>query len=241
MDKAHHTWLAAEYHVPSLYSCKVPMSSMNSALALPAPGPATVRLALIRAGIEMFGLECARDELFSQIRAMEIRIRPPELVAMTVQTLHAFKVDEQEIGTQISTAPISRECAHASSPLTVYIEVLSKDVSRWTEILRAIGYWGQGNSLVYCTNVCESVPDPKECVMPLRKWTGREPLEPFFSSFLTEFREGTLSWNDVSPMISARKAGMLKFDMYIWPMVTVRQHGGGKQLKRRAFAIADSV
>src|SRR5215472_16878770 len=218
MDRAHHTWLAAEYHVPSLYSCKVPMSSMNSALALPAPGPATVRLALIRAGIEVFGFECVRDELFSQIRAMEIRIRPPELVSMTIQTLHAYKVDEQAIGMQITTAPISRECAHASVPLTIYLEVSSKEVPRWTEILRAIGYWGQGNSLVYCTNVCESVPDPNECVMQIRKWTSQEPLEPFFSSFLTEFRDTMISWNDVLPMLGARKAAILKIDMYIWPM-----------------------
>src|SRR2546423_2086870 len=111
MNLAHHTWLAAEYHLPSLYSCKVPMSSMNSALVLPAPGPATVRLALIRTSIELFGLECVRDELFPQIRAMGTRIRPPEWVAMTAQVLHAYKVDEQAVGTQIITAPISRECA----------------------------------------------------------------------------------------------------------------------------------
>lgn len=77
--------------------------------------------------------------------------------------------------------------------------------------------------------------------MPLRKWTSREPLELFFSSFLTEFREGTLSWNDILPMFGARKAEMLKFDIYIWPMVTVHHHGGGKQLKRRPFVFADSV
>jgi hypothetical protein len=236
MDIAHHTWLAAEYHLPSLYSCKVPMSSMNSTLALPAPGPATVRLALIRAGIEVFGLDCMRDELFPQIRAMEIRIRPPELVSMSVQTLHSYKVDEQALGTQITTAPISRECAHASGPLTVYIEVPSKEVPRWAGILRAIGYWGQASSLVSCTNAWENVPDPKECVMPLRKWTRQEPLELFFSSFLTEFRDTMISWNDVMPMLGARKAEMLKFDVYIWPMVTVQHHGGGKQLKRKAFA-----
>ena len=35
MSLPHLTWLAAEYHLPSLYSCRVPMSSMNSAPALP--------------------------------------------------------------------------------------------------------------------------------------------------------------------------------------------------------------
>lgn len=233
---AHLTWLAAEYHLPSLYSCRVSMSSMNSALALPAPGPATVRLALVRTGIEVFGLEYVRDELFPQIRAMGIRVRPPEWVALTPQVLHAYKVEERAGGTQISTAPISREFAHASGPLTVYIEVPVKEVHHWTEMLRAIGYWGQASSPVYCTRVCQSVPDPKECVTPLRNWNSREPLEPFFSSFLAEFRVVTLSWDDIMPVLGAQKAEMLKLDIYVWPMVMLEKHGRGKLLRRIAFA-----
>src|SRR5260221_14674265 len=50
-------WLAAAYHFPATYSCRVPMSSMNSALAMPAPGPATVRLPLIRKGVELVGVK----------------------------------------------------------------------------------------------------------------------------------------------------------------------------------------
>lgn len=235
MSLAHLTWLAAEYHIPSLYSCRIPMSSMNSALVLPAPGPATVRLALIRTGIEAFGLEYVRDELFPQIRAMEIRIRPPESVAFTPQVLHAYKVDEQAVGTQISTAPISREFAHASGPLTVYIEVPVKEAHRWTVMLGTVGYWGHASSLVYCTKVFQSEPNPNECVTPLRNWNSKEQLEPFFSSILSEFRVDTLSWDDVMPIVGVQKAEMLKLDIYVWPMVMVEQFGGGKLLKRRAF------
>jgi hypothetical protein len=71
-------WLAADYHFPSTYSCRIPMSSMSSARVAPAPGPATVRLALIRRGIELFGIEGVRDELFPTIRALSVRVRPPE-------------------------------------------------------------------------------------------------------------------------------------------------------------------
>jgi hypothetical protein len=39
------------------------MSSVASARALPAPGPATVRLALIRTGIEVFGIKYATCEM----------------------------------------------------------------------------------------------------------------------------------------------------------------------------------
>ncbi len=236
MSLTHLTWLAAEYHLPSLYSCRVPMSSMNSALALPAPGPATVRLALIRTGIEVFGLEYVRDELFPQIRTMGIQIRPPERVALTPQVLQAYKVDESGQGTQINAAPISREFAHASGPLTVYIEVPVQNVDRWALMLGAIGYWGQASSFVYCTRAYQDAPDSKECMTPLRNWRSHGPLEPFFTSFLTEFRAETLTWDDVMPVVGAQKTEVLQVDVYVWPMVIVEQHGGGKLLKRRAFA-----
>jgi hypothetical protein len=46
-------WLAADYHLPATYSCRLPMSSATSAPTSPGPGPATVRLALIRTSIEL--------------------------------------------------------------------------------------------------------------------------------------------------------------------------------------------
>jgi hypothetical protein len=67
-------WLAAEYHFPSTYSCRIPMSSMSSASAMPAPGPATVRLALIRTGIEYIGIEAMRDTFFPDLCSVPIRI-----------------------------------------------------------------------------------------------------------------------------------------------------------------------
>ena len=236
MNLTDFTWLAAEYHLPSLYSCRIPMSSMNSVQALPAPGPATVRLALIRTGIEVFGLEYTRDALFPSIRTMEIRIRPPERVALTAQVLHAFKVDELARGTQYNTAPISREAAHASGPLTIYIEVSSQETARWTAMLRAIGYWGQSSSLASCKGVYEGSPDPKECVTSLRNWKSHGLLEPFFSSILSEFRYGALSWDQVMPVVGAQKAETLTLDIYVWPLVISEQHGRGKLLLRRAFA-----
>ncbi len=61
----------------------IPMSSANSAPVMPAPGPATVRLALIRVGIEAFGGEITREELFPLLRSAAVRIRPPERVAIS--------------------------------------------------------------------------------------------------------------------------------------------------------------
>lgn len=47
MEQTGLGWLAADYHFPATYSSRLPFSSPNSALISPAPGPATVRLALI--------------------------------------------------------------------------------------------------------------------------------------------------------------------------------------------------
>ena len=94
MDASSLTWLAADYHLPATYSCRVPMSSITSALALPAPRLLIVRLALIRAGIETFGLEYVQSVLFPPICAMSIHIRPPARVALTTQVLRAYKGKE---------------------------------------------------------------------------------------------------------------------------------------------------
>jgi len=53
-QQSSRVWIAADYHFPSTYSCRIPMSSANCASVMPAQGPATVRLALIRVGIELF-------------------------------------------------------------------------------------------------------------------------------------------------------------------------------------------
>src|SRR5215813_2349757 len=121
MEMSPLIWLRADYHLPATYSCRVPMSSVASARALPAPGPATVRLALIRTGIEVFGIKYVEEVLFPHICAMPIQIRPPERVALTSHVLRAYKVEDK---TQVtSEAPVSREMAHALGPITIYIQV----------------------------------------------------------------------------------------------------------------------
>jgi len=72
-------------------------------------------------------------------------------------------------------------------------------------------------------------------VTSLRNWKSHGPLEPFFSSILSEFREGALSWDQVMPVVGAQKVETLTLDMYVWPLVISEQHGRGKLLVRRAF------
>src|SRR5260370_33579568 len=85
MSEAPLGWLAADYHLPATYSCRLPLSSANSALISPAPGPATARLALILASLELFGRDVLRDYLFHWIRAARGLFRPPERVEVARQ------------------------------------------------------------------------------------------------------------------------------------------------------------
>lgn len=233
MEMSSFTWLRADYHLPATYSCRVPMSSNTSALALPAPGPATVRLALIRTGIEAFGIEYVQSTLFPHICAMPIHIRPPERVALTFHVLHAYKVEEKTRET--NEAPIFREMVHAQGPVTVYLQVPWHLQEPFSSILRMIGYWGQASSLAWCTEISTGAPSTRECVMPLRLLPGHAPLRPFFSGILSEFRNGSVTWKEVMPVIGERRANPLRLDIYVWPLMLAEHHGSGKLFVRTPF------
>jgi hypothetical protein len=84
-------WLTADYRFVAVFSYRMPMSSITAARVLPTPGPATVRLALVRTGFELFGEEVTRTVLFPTIRRMAVRIQPPEQVAFSWQTIRGYK------------------------------------------------------------------------------------------------------------------------------------------------------
>ena len=233
MELSPLTWLSASYHLPATYSCRVPMSSFTSALALPAPGPATVRLALIRTGIEVFGIEYVQSVLFPHICAMPLHIRPPERVALTPHVLRAYKGEEKTQET--SEAPISREVAHAEGQMTIYLQVPMSSRDPFSQVLSMIGYWGQASSLAWCTGIQESVPPLDECVLPLRLLQGQTRLRPFFSCILSEFRDRAVAWHEVMPVIGTRISNALRLDVYVWPLTEVSQQGSGKLLIRQAF------
>jgi hypothetical protein len=233
METAPCSWVRAEYHLPTLSSCRVPMTSITSARALPTPGPATVRLALIRTGIEVFGIPYMESVLFPLITALPLHIRPPERVALAPHVLHAYKIDDKT--QQQSCAPISREMAHAEGPLTIYLHLPIAMQDRFRQLLQMVGYWGQASSLACCTGIEQSQPPLDECATPLHLFKNHAPLRPFFSSLLSEFRATTLSWHDVMPLLGNTSPNPLRMEIYVWPLVTVMHHGSGRLLLRQPF------
>lgn len=236
-QQSSRVWIAADYHFPSTYSCRIPMSSANCASVMPAPGPATVRLALIRVGIELFGVDSVRQELFPILRSATVRIRPPERVAISQQQIRGYKWSEARHKREtIQESVIVREMAHAAGPMTVFLQIPQDAGHRMHRLLQAVPYWGQSSSLTSCLGVMRTAPLLEECALPLDLLDDTAPLRPYFTCPVTEFHSNQLSWEDIAPGGKMPTFSALRCDIYVWPMVTEYRHGTQKLLVRAPFS-----
>ena len=206
---------------------------MSSAPVMPAPGPATVRLALIKAGIECFGLDTVRNEFFPLLRSVPVLVRPPRRVAISQHLLRGYKWNEEKANRRIiQESLIVREMAHASGPMTIYLQVPEEFEPRLRVVLQAVGYWGQSSSLTCCLEVAKASPSTGETALPLTQLNGTLPLRPYFSCLATEFRTDRLSWKEIVANDDARSTKALCLDVYVWPMITEYRQGTQKVLAR---------
>jgi hypothetical protein len=222
------------------------MSSSIHAPTLPTPGPATVRLALLRRSIELFGLERTREELFPVIRAMEVRIRPPRAVAVSMhrERAHKWERDREQKRLRVQESLMLRELAHAEGPLTIYLQIPAGEEASLRIVLEVVGYWGSTDALASCLTIHHTEPPGGECVLPLQQVGFDTPLQPFFSGLATEFLHEHLSWEEVTtsmPMHRGRKVPPpLLLDVYVWPLVLLRQHSGNKLFERQSLREAQT-
>lgn len=237
MNTKTSIWLAADYHFPGTYSCRVPMSSARSAQAMPAPGPTTVRLALIRNAIELFGPEYTRDELFPVIRSMEVRVRPPERVAISTQLIRGYKASRRKSsrGNGLAEAPVYREFAHANGLMTIYIHIPKKYEQAFRDTLNAIGYWGRADSFACCIGVVQAKPKVGEYAVPFGTLQSNHSAQQFFPCVVSEFRDTEVNWCEAMPTVKTTQPDAIHLNVYIWPMVVIEQHRGGKRLLRRSL------
>jgi hypothetical protein len=219
-------WLAAHYHFPGTYSLRIPLSSANAAQVLPAPGPGTVRLALIRTGVELFGLRATRNDLFPSLRAIQMRIRPPARIAMTPQRLHAHKWSSKQPLPQRSL--VTREMAQTSDLLTIYLQIPTQEEQDYRRLLQSVGYWGQSDSLTTCIGISQQRPLPGEYMMPLAALSPTSPVQSFFLCLTSEFRHSHLSWEEVVVATPAKHEPFLRLDLSLWPLL--KQHRGENKL-----------
>jgi hypothetical protein len=225
------------YYFPMTYSCRVPMSSTNSALALPAPGPATVRLAMIRSGIELFGKAYVRDELFPILRSAEVCIKPPAKVAISTHLLRSFKATSGNPGapSQLMESLAYREFCHAQGEMTLYIKIPVTYKNVCCKLLEMIGYWGQANSLAYCVNITCGSPKIEECGMPLKRLTPFRSMQNLFSCIVSDFRDEKVEWDEIMPVMREKESTAIRLDVWVWPLVISEQWSTHKLLVRRSL------
>ena len=226
MTMTRHTWLAAQYHMPALYSIRVPMTSPLGGRALPAPGPATIQLALLRVGIELFGLDFARDELLPMIRVCRPLVRPPAFVAVSDQLIHAFKADESG---HIEEGPAYRAFAHCRGTLTVFMSVPSRSTDVFSDLFNGVGYWGQANSFAVCGDISEAEPEPGSYAQRLESIRSGQAIGRYFTSFVTELRDESVTWKELCPQRGGGTSSPLRIQLYVWPLIMC-EHSSTDQL-----------
>ena len=215
-------WLSAHYHMPILYSCRSPVSSPLAALALPTPGPATVQLAMIRTGIELFGLEYVRDSLFGQILGCQPVIRPPEKIALSTHTLKRDKGNEYGIG--------YRQMAHATGNMVISVQVGANAANDAMTLLRGIGYWGQSDSFAYCIDVSRQPPELSACIRPVRDGESTASHARYFTGYVTELARTSLNWDNIVGE-SEHSRGAICQRLYIWPLVACEHRSSAQVLR----------
>ena len=175
----------------------------------------TIHLALIRTGIECFGLEITREKLFPIVRTMTVRARPPERVAISQHTLRVYKWSGGGRNQTLQESISKREMAQANGLMTVYLQVPASAEQAMRFLLQAIGYWGQSSSLTSCLSITQTPPIPGECATPLLSLNPSLPLQPFFSCLATEFSSQHLLWYDIVPEEGRRKTKALQLAIYV--------------------------
>jgi hypothetical protein len=231
-DDQSGIWLTADYRFGAVFSYRVPVSGITTARVLPTPGPATVRLALVRTGFEFFGEQVTRAVLFPAIRTMAVRIQPPERVALTQQTLRGFKATKKQAEVTLNEAPIQREMAHATGALCIAVNIPPTQENMFRELLAGIGYWGQASGLAWCTRITNEAPDAALCIRPIRLIHGTQQVATLFSDQATEFRNDTIAWEEVIPALSTQPSRAIKPEAYVWPLRVCEQHSSGRILER---------
>lgn len=225
MSTCSSIWLAADYHLPLPYTCRVPLTSPYSAKALPGPSPATVRLALIRNSIELFGIDFTKDYIFPVLRSVPVKVRPPSRVAFSGTMLRFYKATHSG---RLTESIGYREFASAKGLLTIYLQAPTVLQDEFAAILSAVGYWGQTNSFAYCCCVYPAEPDRGSCALRLDQLDPGRRVDHYFTAFATEFRDDTVTWEEVVVAMAVSKCTAIQPTIYVWPLLPCQHYGTGE-------------
>lgn len=230
-------WLKAEYSFAGLYSCRMPGSGMTPVPTMPAPGPATVRLALVRVAIELFGVNYTRDIVFPVIRAAEVAISPPQPIAISTHKHQIYKPRDSQSGpARLDETLGLRDQAHSAGTLRIYLRVAGDRQSIVAPTLQSIGYWGQRGSMVTCLSVDPELP-PLGFVAVSMKKLGFDKSVGHYACLVPEFRDNAVSWDEVTSEKGGHDSDFLRYELFVWPLAASQPLRGGWFLTQKKLEI----
>jgi hypothetical protein len=71
-ETSNSIWLVAEFAFATTYSIREPGTSTTFIKACPIPGPGSIRLALMKASLELYGETRTRSEILPKVLDMDI-------------------------------------------------------------------------------------------------------------------------------------------------------------------------
>lgn len=209
-------WLAADFAFPVTYSIRAPGSSLSSAMALPAPGPGTVRLTLIRAGFEISEELYISKTIFPILANSEIMISCPRQIGVSRQVLKIYKYSKQR--DKLVESISYREYCHTDGIMTVYIKTPNSFISTLTKLFKLIGCWGKVESLTTCALIEEREPKLNECIQLIENLHSYN-LRDYFSCFLSDLKKG-VTWKKVIE----NRNDSITLSLFAWPL-TICERG----------------
>jgi hypothetical protein len=202
---------------------------MTSAKTLPAPGPGTIRLALIRAALEIYEKNYVGRILFPIIAQSETLISSPERIGVSGHLFKMLKYDDKT-GKSINSIGY-REYCHTNGTLKVYIHIPSRLKSSFVKLLELIRYWGQSESLTGCVSIDEREPVMSECAQPMTQMSN-SGLRDYVVCLMSDLRKGA-KWKDVVEM----KESAIELNLYVWPLTICERQRSERLLLRSSLEI----
>lgn len=121
-----------------------------------------------------------------------------------------------------------RETCHADGPICVFARVPLRQRDMFTEILKGIGYWGQGHGFASCTEVQETEPVDGTYAVAFESITLGQQLRSYSTAFVTELTGTDVKWSEIVSDDYSEQFQHLRLRLYVWPLMACEHRGTGR-------------
>ncbi|AGK61249.1 CRISPR-associated protein Cas5, subtype I-A/APERN [Archaeoglobus sulfaticallidus PM70-1] len=153
-------WVKLSLHFPSFFSYRIPDYSSQYALSVPLPSPSAIKLAVVATAIRATGNVAEGECVFYAVRDADIRIVPPEQIAINSVLIRRLKKKKNptELETFERTFGV-RE--YVFFPDDINLLVGCDDIDTAIKYFGILRYLGSSDSMLYVKRV-EQIEEPPE-------------------------------------------------------------------------------